>query len=79
MGWSVQAAMWWCASGYVVVAHEILVSAQGPLVLGFWAWGLGVWGLGLTIMTAFLQNKILISFNPAGCFFLSPVPVKESH
>ena len=23
------------------VAHEILVSAQGPLVLGFWVWGLG--------------------------------------
>ena len=32
-----------------VVAHEILVSAQGPLVLGFWVWGFGVWGLGLTI------------------------------
>ena len=30
----------WCG----VVAHEILVSAQGPLVLG-----LGVLGLGLTI------------------------------
>ena len=30
------------------VAHEILVSAQGPLVLGFWLWGLRVWGLGLT-------------------------------
>ena len=27
-----------------VVAYSILVSAQGPLVLG-----LGVWGLGLTI------------------------------
>ena len=23
------------------VAHEILVSAQGPLVLGFWVWGFG--------------------------------------
>ena len=23
------------------VAHEILVSAQGPLVLGFGVWGLG--------------------------------------
>ena len=41
-GWSVQAAMWWCASGYVVVckrlcggvvAHEILVSA--PVPFGF--------------------------------------------
>ena len=29
------------------VAHEILVSAQGPLVLGFGVLGLGVWGLGL--------------------------------
>ena len=38
---------WW--GGGVVVAHEILVSAQGPLVLGFWVWGLGVWGQGLTI------------------------------
>ena len=28
----------------VVVAHEILVSAQGPLVFGFL--GLGLWGLG---------------------------------
>ena len=35
--------------GLVVVANEILVSAQGPLVLGFWLWGFGVWGLGLTI------------------------------
>ena len=32
----------------VVMAHEILVSAQGPLVLGFWVWGLGVRGHGLT-------------------------------
>ena len=32
----------------MVVAYEILVSAQGPLALGFWVWGLGVWGLGLT-------------------------------
>ena len=32
------------------VAHEILVSAQGPLVFGIWVWGLGVWGLGLTIV-----------------------------
>ena len=34
---------------YGVVAHKILVSAQGPLVLGFWVWGLRVWGQGLTI------------------------------
>ena len=32
-----------------VVAHEILVSAQGPLVLGFWVLGLRVWVQGLTI------------------------------
>ena len=32
-----------------MVAHEILVSAQGPLVLGFWVfgfWGFGAKGLG---------------------------------
>ena len=45
--WSVQAAMWCCASGYVVVAHEILVSAQGPLDLGFWVLGLRGFGPGL--------------------------------
>ena len=32
-----------------LVYHEILVSAQGPLNLGFWVWGFRVWGLGLTI------------------------------
>ena len=31
------------------MAHEILVSAQGPLVWGFWVLGLRVWGQGLTI------------------------------
>ena len=30
---------WWGGGG--VVAYEILVSPQGPLVLGFWAKGLG--------------------------------------
>ena len=38
---------WW--GGGVVgwwVAHEILVSAQGPLVLGFGFSALGLWGLG---------------------------------
>ena len=35
-----------------MVAHEILVSAQGPSVLGFWVLGLRVWGLGLTINEA---------------------------
>ena len=49
VGWSVQAAMWWCASGYVVVAYSILVSAQGPLVLDFLVLGLRVWDQGLTI------------------------------
>ena len=44
---------------FKVVAHEILVSASGPLVLGFWVWGLGVWGLGLTI------GKIEASRSPA--------------
>ena len=34
----------------VVVAYSILVSAQGPLVLGF---GLRVWGRGLTIVHHF--------------------------
>ena len=31
--------------GGVAVAHEILVSAQGPF-LGFWVLGLGLRGLG---------------------------------
>ena len=43
---------WW-------VAYSILVSAQGPLVLGFlvfgffsfWVLGLRVWGQGLTIVS----------------------------
>ena len=30
-----------------MVAHEILVSALGPLVFGIWVWGLGVMGPGL--------------------------------
>ena len=45
-----------CGGG--AVAHEILVSAQGPLVLGFWVWGPRVWGLGLTISDSlFLRNR----------------------
>ena len=40
----------------MVVAHQLLVSAQGPLVFGIWVWGLGVWGLGLTIKKQY--NKI---------------------
>ena len=35
------------------MAHEILVSAQGPLVLVL---GLRVWGQGLTILS---KNKLL--------------------
>ena len=39
--------------GWVVVAYSFLVSAQGPLVLGFGLKGLGlrVWGQVLTIVT----------------------------
>ena len=37
-----------------VVAHEILVSAQGPF-LGFW-----VWGLGLTIN--YVQIFVIMNF-----------------
>ena len=40
------------------MAHEILVSAQGPLVLGFWVWGLAVWGLGLTTLTDDNDNEV---------------------
>ena len=29
----------------LAVHHEILVSTQGPLVLGFWVWGFGALGL----------------------------------
>ena len=39
--------------GEVVVAHKNLVSAQGPLVLGFGVLGPRVWSQGLTIL-AFL-------------------------
>ena len=39
---------WWGGVGWGgVVAHKILVSAQGPLVLVL---GLRVWGQGLTII-----------------------------
>ena len=60
-----QPAIWWHSrlyggtagymvdgtAGYMVVTHEILVSAQGPLVLGFGVLGLRVWGQGLTILS----------------------------
>ena len=65
--WLVFAARLYCAwctfnvGGVVgwggVVAHEILVSAQGPLVFGIWVWGLGVWGLGLTIIKIVLACR----------------------
>ena len=45
MGWG---GVWWGGVGWGVVgwlggvvAHEILVSAQGPLVLGLWVFGFG--------------------------------------
>ena len=43
-----------------VVAHEILVSTQGPLVLGFWVLGLRVGGQGLTLFLCQdrVQDKI---------------------
>ena len=57
---------WW---GGGVVAHEILVSAQGPSVLGFGVLGLRVWGLGLTITA-----KILINRCPLPCPWTPPPP-----
>ena len=45
-----------------VVAHEILVSAQGPLVLGFWVWGFGVWGLGLDNCEERLRQDVYKDF-----------------
>ena len=46
---------WWGGGG--VVAHEILVSAQGPLVLSFWVLGQRVWGLGLTIASLYVLES----------------------
>ena len=44
--------------GWGGVAHEILVSAQGPLVLCFGVSGLRVWGQGLTTIDIILKlNK----------------------
>ena len=43
------------------VAWSNLVSAQGPLVLGFWVWGLGAWCLGLTILD--LNHKVIKSLS----------------
>ena len=39
----------------ITIDDEILVSAQGPLVLGFGVLGLRVWGLGLTILSVFIS------------------------
>ena len=44
-----------------MVAHKILVSAQGPF-LGFWVWGLGVRGQGLTIKVLMMFNCLLINW-----------------
>ena len=51
---------WWDHSEPFLLfemAHEILVSAKGPLVFGFWVWDLGLWGLGLTIFLGVLYNN----------------------
>ena len=46
----------------VVVAYRILVSAQGPLVLGFRVFELGVWGMGLTKLCAKPCKKLCANF-----------------
>ena len=52
-----QAAMWWCASGYVVVAYSILVSAPVPLeLIGSWL-GLDLGGFGTMGLGTGLNNK----------------------
>ena len=38
----VQAAMWWCAGGHVVVAYKTLLSAPIPIWIGIWGLGLGL-------------------------------------
>ena len=48
----------------VVVAYRILVSAHGPLILGFWVWGFGVWGLGLTIMASDWSVRVCMHIVP---------------
>ena len=55
----------WGGGGVVVVAHKILVSAQGPLVLG-----LRVWGQGLTIKLKYFGTA---SFSLVNSMFLSPI------
>ena len=52
--------LWWGGE----VAHEILVSAQGPSVLGFWVWGLRVWGLGLTINSTVSSKQFYFQVHP---------------
>ena len=50
----------WCG----LVAHKVLVSAQGPSVLCFWVLGLRVWGLGLTIFKThltFIYSAIFVA------------------
>ena len=55
----------------VVVACEILVSPQGPLVLGFGVLGLRVWGQGLTINNRVDRVKRILWNNMAGGMHLS--------
>ena len=43
---------------------QILVLAQGPLVLVFWVWGLGVWGLGLTTVNFLEMILIILIYQP---------------
>ena len=45
-GWSVQAAMWWCASGYVVGGLQYFSVSPRPLGFGFWTKGFEAKGLG---------------------------------
>ena len=51
-GWNVQAAMWWCASGYVVGGLQHFSVSPSPLgtnlgfELGCTGLGLGLWGIG---------------------------------
>ena len=54
--------VWWVG----VVAHEILVSAQGPLVLGLGLWGLGPGGLTI-IDKSKCQASILSSVYLMAC------------
>ena len=49
----------------VVVAYSILVSAQGPLVLGLKGLGLRVWGQGLTKILYVELRQTHTSYEPS--------------